>query len=50
MQTPPPAFGSPGVLQSAGFDPRGIREEMRSNLLTLLLDRRHVFDGMHGYD
>jgi len=38
------------MLRNAGFELCGIREEMRSNLLTLLLDRRHVFNGMHGYD
>jgi hypothetical protein len=50
MQTLPPEFGSLAALRSAGFEPRGIREEMRSKLLAPLRDGRHVFNGMHGYD
>jgi len=50
MQTSEPALRTLGALRSAGFTPRSIREEMRANLLGLLRDGRHIFDGLHGYD
>jgi len=50
MQTLPPEIGTLGALRRAGFEPRSLREEMRSNLVALLRDGRHIFDGMHGYD
>jgi magnesium chelatase subunit I len=39
-----------GELRRAGFVPRGVRDEMRANLLTILRDGRHIFEGMIGYD
>ena len=50
MQNLPPELGTLGALRSAGIGPRSLREEMRSNLLMLLRDGRHIFDGLHGYD
>jgi len=39
-----------GELRRAGAVRRGVREEMRSNLLAILRDGRHIFEEMLGYD
>jgi magnesium chelatase subunit I len=37
-------------LKKSGYTPRSVKEEMRENLITLLRQRKQVFEGIQGYD
>ena len=45
-----PAIRTLGQLRHAGYRSRGVREEIRLNLLTKLRSRERLFPGIHGYD
>jgi magnesium chelatase subunit I len=45
-----PQLRTLGELRRSGAVFRGVREEMRANLLALLRDGRHIFEEMLGYD
>ncbi|MFZ1256205.1 MAG: magnesium chelatase, partial [Saprospiraceae bacterium] len=39
-----------GELKKSGYQYRGIREELRSNLIQKLKRKEPIFDGIYGYD
>ncbi|MES2778971.1 MAG: sigma 54-interacting transcriptional regulator, partial [Bacteroidota bacterium] len=39
-----------GDLKKAGYKPRSVKEEMRENLITILQERKLVFEGIQGYE
>lgn len=39
-----------GELKASGYEPRGIKEELRSNLIKRLKNKEQVFEGIHGYE
>jgi magnesium chelatase subunit I len=50
MTQAPPAPRTLAELRRAGYSSRGVREEMRANLLVTLKEGRHIFEDMLGYD
>ena len=50
MTQPPPAPRTLAELRRAGYVSRGVRDEMRANLLVTLKEGRHIFEDMLGYD
>jgi len=50
MSQSPPALRSLGELLRSGYVRRGVRDEMRANLLDLLREGRHIFEAMLDYD
>jgi len=49
-ERPSPAIKTFGELKQAGYRPRGVREELRLNLLAKLRGGKPLFGGIHGYD
>ena len=45
-----PQIKTLGELKASGYQPKTIKEELRSNLLPLLHSGRHPFEGIHGYE
>ncbi|MDH5674792.1 MAG: sigma 54-interacting transcriptional regulator [Myxococcales bacterium] len=45
-----PAIKTFGELKQAGYRQRGVREEIRLNLLSSLRSRKPLFSGIHGYE
>jgi len=45
----PPDIATLGALKKSGYRPRGIRDELRQNLIEALREGREVFAGIHGY-
>jgi magnesium chelatase subunit I len=39
-----------GELKASGYQPRSIKEELRSNLINHLKKGTTVFSGIHGYE
>jgi magnesium chelatase subunit I len=39
-----------GDLKHSGYTPRSVKEEMRENLITILRERKQVFEGIQGYE
>jgi magnesium chelatase subunit I len=39
-----------GQLKSSGYEPRSIKEELRSNLIKKLLSKEKVFEGIYGFE
>ncbi len=39
-----------GELKKSGYKPRSIKEEMRSNLVTMLQNKKTIFEGIIGFD
>lgn len=39
-----------GELKAAGYEPKGIKEELRSNLIAKLKRKEQVFEGIYGYE
>ena len=50
MKQAPPAPRTLAELRRAGYVSRGVRDEMRANLLVVLKEGRHIFEDMLGYD
>jgi magnesium chelatase subunit I len=50
MTQAPPAPRTLAELRRAGYVSRGVRDEMRANLLVVLKEGRHIFRDMLGYD
>jgi magnesium chelatase subunit I len=50
MTQAPPAPRTLAELRRAGYSSRGVREEMRANLLVTLKEGRHIFEDLLGYD
>jgi magnesium chelatase subunit I len=45
-----PSIRTLGELRQSGYRARGVREEIRLNLLARLRSGQHLFKGIHGYD
>lgn len=45
-----PAISTLKELRASGYEPRSVREEMRSNLIAALRSGRRLFSGIHGYE
>ena len=39
-----------GALRETGYQSRTVKEELRSNLITALAEKRQLFQGIVGYD
>jgi magnesium chelatase subunit I len=39
-----------GELKQSGYAPRSVKEEMRDNLITILRERKQIFEGVQGYE
>lgn len=39
-----------GELKKAGYQPKGIKDELRENLIQKIKNKEPVFDGIYGYD
>ena len=39
-----------GALKASGYQPRSIKKELRTNLITKLKEKERVFDGIIGFD
>ena len=39
-----------GELKAAGYEPIGIKEELRNNLIAQLKQKKSVFEGIWGYE
>lgn len=39
-----------GQLKASGYEPRGIKEEIQANLITVLRSGKHPFQGIYGYE
>ncbi|MEM8895945.1 MAG: magnesium chelatase, partial [Bacteroidota bacterium] len=39
-----------GELKAAGYEPKSIKEELRSNLIAKLKNKQQVFEGIYGYE
>jgi len=50
MTSAPPGIRTLGELRASGYRPRGVREELRENLLRHLRERTPLFTGILGYD
>ena len=50
MPETPPAIRTLGELRASGWRPRGVREELRANLLRRLRDGTPLFPGIVGYE
>jgi magnesium chelatase subunit I len=50
MQSVPPAIRTLGELRASGYHPRGVREELRANLLRRLRDGTALCEGILGYE
>jgi len=50
MPETPPAIRTLGELRASGWRPRGVREELRANLLRRLRAGEALFPGILGYD
>src|SRR5690606_41172732 len=45
-----PAISPLKELRDSGYQPRSVREEMRSNLIASLRSGERLFSGIHGYE
>ncbi|MBP7272226.1 MAG: AAA family ATPase [Saprospiraceae bacterium] len=45
-----PQIKTLGVLRQSGYQPVGIKEELRRNLITKLTKKENVFEGIHGFE
>lgn len=50
MKDPVNTIHTLGALRASGYQPRSIKEELRSNLIRLLREGKSVFDGIHGFE
>ncbi len=39
-----------GELKAAGYEPKGIKDELRANLIDRLKNKEQVFEGIYGYE
>ena len=39
-----------GELKKSGYQPRSVKEELRSNLIARIHGKKPLFDGIHGYE
>jgi len=39
-----------GQLKASGYEPKSIKEEIQSNLIAVLKEGRHPFQGIYGYE
>ncbi len=45
-----PTISTLGELKASGYQPRSIKQELRSNLVNILQQRKKVFEGIIGFD
>jgi magnesium chelatase subunit I len=50
MATAPPRTSTTGELRAAGYRSRGVRQELRENLLARLSTGTPIFEGVLGYE
>ena len=50
METKEPKIKTLGELKKSGYKPRGIKDELRENLVTKLKNKEETFAGIYGYE
>ncbi len=50
METKEPKIKTLGELKKSGYTPRGIKDELRENLVTKLKNKEETFAGIYGYE
>lgn len=48
--TLPPSLGTLGELKASGYQPKSVKDEMRSNLVAAIREGKQVFEGIWGFE